>query len=52
MQEYALACDAVAKTLTPEELATVRESADLPPWFFSAVKQVRGEQIAHHRSQR
>ena len=52
MREYALACDAVAKTLTPEELDAVRQSAQLPPWFFPAVKQIRGEQIAYMRSRR
>lgn len=52
MREYAEACEAVALTLTKEELAVVQESAELPPWFFPAVQQVRGEQIAYRRQRR
>ena len=43
------ACDNVAQTLSPEDMAEVRAHGVLPPWFMDAVKDERKIVRRRHR---
>jgi hypothetical protein len=39
MSAYALACDTLAPRLSDADMAVVRESGELPDWFYDEVRK-------------